>query len=102
MNSEPGTLAGLIADLAELHWYDDDHGHCAYCLDHCVEQSWPCPTMQIVRKHKRAQWRVYAFGWVENRRWSAHLDDLVGLQTSPIFESKAEVDAWIDEQVNGS
>lgn len=100
--NERGTLSGLIADLEELHWYDDDYGHCAYCLDHCVEQSWPCPTMQAVQNHKRSQWDVYLFGPMYGEKlWSARKLRMVGIQTCPVFNTQAEAEAWVDAQVKG-
>jgi hypothetical protein len=54
-----GTLAGLIEDLEKLH--RSDRGECKQCeLDNGWDyaggprfRDWPCPTMEIVQRHKR-------------------------------------------------
>ena len=56
MSNEPGTLAGLIADLEELHTPDG-----LLCCENCDpdgnhDVDWPCPTMHLVQKHKRARY----------------------------------------------
>lgn len=101
--TEPGTLAGLIADLENYHFLsdDEDSGEAGFC-GICGER-WPCGTDQIVRKHKRAQYEIIEIGRSEavvnliNRRNVqspyTHIQKFHG----PV----SDAEAWIDKQVNG-
>lgn len=104
MTDDLGTLAGLIADLEELHPpYDQpQEGQvCLECSDSREWVTWPCPTIELTRKHKQAQYEIRGMDggnlWV-NKIWH-------DIDADPLFQSlhanRAECEAWIEAQVNG-
>jgi hypothetical protein len=67
MTSEPGTLTGLIEDLEKLH--SPEEGYAGEMCSECYQSPepgtripeagwWPCPTMEIVQRHKRAMYQI--------------------------------------------
>jgi hypothetical protein len=107
-----GTLYGLIADLEELHQKTNWGGECYHCeIDSMQEndddyptayRSWPCPTMEIVQRHKRA---MYHWDY-DPDSWGDKPDELVSV-SAPIHTdydqvfrgTKAECEAWIEKQM---
>lgn len=106
-----GTLAGLIADLENLHervpgshaFLPPDaevRDECVHCWTPTeVNDYHPCPTIELVRKHKRAQYKVSDQGeehWVHAEEVGEWLDMI------PFRGTRAECEAWIERKVNNA
>jgi hypothetical protein len=101
----PGTLAALIEDLEELHTEEYFEGEEAYQGEQRCgedEQYWPCSTMEIVRKHKRATYLI-----VPASEPSESVEVLKKIAELPrlgetVYKGKTitECEQWIEKQVN--
>lgn len=103
----PGTITQLIAELEELHAEDDgvNPPECLECWTPTeVPADWPCPTIELVRKYKRAMYDIEDFPFeLESgkRHRVVNLDPLVEPGDYVCFEgSRPECEAWIDRKVD--
>ncbi len=103
-----GTIAGLIADLKAAHQRyrpcGDATGYMCRGCDYYTagESGWPCPTMEIVQRHKRGQWHLGEFysNAVRTANGLTHYVKNVNTGGFPEFEgTAAECEAWINRQV---
>jgi hypothetical protein len=106
----PTKAARLIADLEELHtkeFFESDEfesdGSCKECADY-----WPCPTITVVRKYKRAMTNTGAAAmtntdavtrlenWCDKeQRWLNETDPGIGLKTSQHQQRVLVVHAYL-------
>lgn len=99
MTDHLGTLAGLIADLEGLHQPHLDPGD-PWCDQEPAD--WPCPTIELVRKHKRAMYDIESFPFDLESGYRHRVVNLDPRAEGVCFEgTPAECHAWIEAQVNG-
>lgn len=71
MTTAEDDLNGLITELDGLHWHDEDHNWCSYCLAYGIDENWPCHTRKIVDKYKRrAHRRQYIVAASQDRNFA--------------------------------
>lgn len=112
--AEPGTLAGIIAELKEAHppyipsEYENQRGgvehrgpvFCMYCGTREDRLVWPCPTREIVQRHQRAMYRIERWGMDPA---GGDPDDIaVMVDGGWVYRAKTreEAEAWIEAQVS--
>lgn len=117
MNDNIGTLEGLIAELEELHkrkkeGYSKEYtlpgdvlvsgaDSCNHCsnLGYDVDTEWPCPTMEIVHKHKQGQWTLEEYPGSSNPKVTHYVADQNRVGQIRFEGTEAECEAWIKEQI---
>jgi hypothetical protein len=62
---------------------------------------WPCPTMEIVQRHKRAIYMVENESWFHQNFEVCGVYVRCGIGARKVFRgTRIECETWIEEQIN--